>query len=285
MVPSPTPRYDRIVSLVLLVLLGLAVVFLIDINPNILRARLGGDLPVITVSWLLIASLVVITSTGADVFIRGHPQMQTRTLPTINLGFVALEFAPGFWILPSFAIIASFAFFRLFSASLQMTAFILALAAAGGLLLAALLGQHYALDRRPEVRHNARLGLQTITFLLAFGIFSAIYYTRLRTLYSAALIGAAGMLLAYALLQWTPSRRGLLLLSGLVGLTLAEATWALNYWAAPFLLGGALLLVIFYVAIGLLQHHLEGTLSRRVFWEYGLLGGGLLVAVVVATFR
>ena len=47
---------------------------------------------------------------------------------------------------------------------------------------------------------------------------------------------------------------------------LAEATWALNYWAAPFLLGGALLLVIFYVAIGLLQHHLEGTLSRRVFW-------------------
>ena len=285
MVSSPTPRYDRIVSLVLLVLLGLAVVFLIDINPNILRARLGGDLPVITISWLLIASLVVITSTGADVFIRGHPQMQTRTLPTINLGFVALELAPGFWILPSFAIIASFAFFRLFSASLQMTAFILALAAAGGLLLAALLGQHYALDRRPEVRHNARLGLQTITFLLAFGIFSAIYYTRLRTLYSAALIGAAGMLLAYALLQWTPSRRGLLLLSGLVGLTLAEATWALNYWAAPFLLGGALLLVIFYVAIGLLQHHLEGTLSRRVFWEYGLLGGGLLMAVVIATFR
>src|SRR5690348_293225 len=86
-IPSPTPRYDRIVSLVLLVLLGLAVVFLIDINPNILRARLGGDLPVITVSWLLVASLVVITSTGADVFIRGHPQMQTRTLPTINLGF------------------------------------------------------------------------------------------------------------------------------------------------------------------------------------------------------
>src|SRR4051812_5514183 len=33
--PSPKPRYDRIVSLVLLVLLGLAVVFLIDRNPDI----------------------------------------------------------------------------------------------------------------------------------------------------------------------------------------------------------------------------------------------------------
>jgi len=283
--PSPTPRYDRIVSLVLLVVIGLAVVFLIDINPNILRARLGGDLPPITVSWLLIASLVVITCTGADVFIRSHPQMQTRQLPTIDLGVVVFELAPGFWILPSFTIIASFAFFRLFGASLGTTAGILASIAAGGLLLATLLGQHYALDRRPGVRHNARLTLQTIAFLLAFGLFSAIYYARLRTLYSAALIGASGALLAYALLQWTPQRHGLLLLSGMVGLSLAEATWALNYWAAPFLLGGALLLVIFYVASGLLQNHLEGTLSRRIFWEYGLLGGALLVAVVIATFR
>jgi Protein of unknown function (DUF5656) len=283
-VPSPTPRYDRIVSLVLLVVIGLALVFLIDINPNILRARLGGDLPTITVSWLLIVSLVVVTSAGADVFIRSHPQMQTRRLPTINLGFVAIELAPGFWILPSFTIVASFAFFRLFGASLGTTAGILASVAAGGLLLATLIGQHYALDRRPDVRHNARLALQTITFLLAFGVFSAVYFARLRTLYSAALIGAAGTLLAYALLQWTPPRHGLSLLAFMVGLTLAEATWALNYWAAAFLLGGALLLVIFYVATGLLQNHLEGTLSRRIFWEYGLLGSALLVAVIYATF-
>ncbi|MEN9936734.1 MAG: hypothetical protein RLZZ387_3313 [Chloroflexota bacterium] len=281
---SPTPRYDRIVSLVLLVLLGLAVVFLIDINPNILRARFGGDLPTITVSWLLIASLVVITATGADVFIRAHPQMQTRELPTIRLGPLALELAPGFWILPSFAIVASFAFFRLFSATLEMTAFIIALAAAGALLLASLVGQHYALDRRPEPRHAARLGLQAITLLLAFGVFSAVYYARLRTLYSAALIGATGTLLAYALLQWSPPRGGLLL-AAMVGLTLAEATWALNYWAAPFLLGGALLLVVFYVTTGLLQSYLEGTLNRRVMVEYGLLGTGLFVAVLVAVFR
>src|ERR687885_213978 len=140
-VPSPTPRYDRIVSLVLLVVIGLAVVFLIDINPNNFRARIGFDLPWITLSWLLVAALVVITSTGADIFIRDHPQMQTRSLPTINLGFVALELAPGFWILPSFAIVAPFAFFRLFSPVLEMTAAIIALAATSGLLMATLLGQ------------------------------------------------------------------------------------------------------------------------------------------------
>lgn len=285
MIPSPTPRYDRIVSLVLLVLLGLAVVLLIDINPNILRARLGGDLPVITVSWLLIASLVVITSTGADVFIRGHPQMRMRELPTLNLGVVKLEVAPGFWILPSFTIIAPFAFFRLFSSNVQQIVFILALATAGILLLVALLGQHYALDRRPEVSHPARLALQGITLLMGFGVFSAIDYAGLRTLYSAALVGLTGASLSYALFHWALLRRDVPILAVLVGLTLAEATWAVNYWAASFLYGGALLLVIFYVMTGVLQSDLEGTLSRRIFWEYGLLGGGLLATVVWAIFR
>ena len=268
----------------LLVLLGLAVVFLIDINPNILRARFGGDFPSITVSWLLIASLVVISSTGADVFIRLHPHMQTRSLPTVNLGFVQIELAPAFWILPSFAIIASFAFFRLFSASLETLAFVLALIAAGGFLFGSLVAQHYSLDRRAAVRQGARLALQAMTLLLAFGVFSAVYYARMRTLYSAALIGASAALLAYALLSQTPTRN-LFTLSLLVGLTLAEATWALNYWAASFLIGGALLLALFYMVTGILQSSLEGTLTRRVIWEYGAVGGALVLASVYVTFQ
>ena len=279
------PRYDRIVSLVMLVVIGLTVVFLIDINPSNFRARLGGDLPAITLSWLLIASLVVITSTGADVFIRSHPAMQTRTLPTLNLGVVRIELAPGFWILPSFAIIAPFALFRLFSGSLGMLAGIAAVASAGLLLLGSLLGQHYALDRNVEQRQPARLALQAITLLMAFGVFSAIYYARLRWLYSAALIGGSAACLAYGLLQWAPRRGNLALLAMVVGITLAEATWALNYWAAPFLLGGATLLAIFYVVTGLLQSYLENTLSRRIILEYGLFGGVLLAVVIVTAFR
>jgi hypothetical protein len=270
---------------VILVLIGMAVIFAIDINPNNFRALLGGDFPAITVSWLLIASLVLITSTGADVFIRSHPTMQARHLPAIRLGSFELEFAPGFWILPSLSIIVSFAFFRLFSATLQTVAFILALGAAGSLLLGSLIAQHYALDRRPEVRQSARLGLQTITFLLAFAGFSAIYFARLRWLYSGVLIGVLAVLLVYALLQWSTQRGGILVLALTVGVMLAEATWALNYWAAPFLLGGALLLVIFYIVSGLIQHHLEGTLSRHVMIEYGTLGTLLLAGVVYVTFR
>jgi hypothetical protein len=50
------------------------------------------------------------------------------------------------------------------------------------------------------------------------------------------------------------------------------------------LLGGALLLLVFYVSVSLITHYLSGTLQRRVIIEYALLGGGLFAAVVYATF-
>lgn len=281
---SYTPRYDRIASLVLVVVLGLAVVLLVDVNPNILRAHLGGDLPTITVSWVLIALLVVITSTGADLLARDHPAMQTRTLPTLNLRFIKVELVPGFWILPSFTVVSSFAFFRLFRGSVQGVAFVLALVAVGGLLLVVLASQLYALNREQQTRQRAQLVLQLVTYALAFGCFSAVYYTRFRTLYAATLIGGTGLLLAYEVLQWTRQRHGLLL-SVIVGLLLAEATWPLNYWSAHFLIGGVFLLILFYIAVSLLWHQRMQTLHRNVLIEYGLLGGGLLAVVIFLTFQ
>jgi Protein of unknown function (DUF5656) len=281
---SPTPRFDRIVSLVFVILIGLAVIFLIDGNPNTLRIVLGGDLPTITLSWFLIASLMVISSAGADLLARSHPQMQSRTLPTINLGLARVEVAPSFWVLPSFSVIGSFAFFRLFSGVLQGAAFALALVAAGSSLLIVLVAQHYALDRSPPVSQRAQVVLQVIGYLLAFGVFSAVYYTRYRTLYSASMIGLSAMLLAYALLAYTPRANGLTL-AALVGLTLAEATWAINYWATTFLIAGTILLVIFYIVVSLLQHRAAGPLQRRLLLEYGLLGSGLFAAIIYVTLN
>ncbi|NJN67129.1 MAG: hypothetical protein HC884_10655 [Chloroflexaceae bacterium] len=282
--PSFTPRYDRIASLVLVVVLGLAVVLVVDINPNILQAQLGGDIPAITVSWVLIAALVVITSTGADLLVRGHPSMQTRTLPTLNLGVAKVDLAPGFWILPSFSVIGSFALFRLFHERMQATAFVTSLVVAGGALLVVLVSQLYALDREPATHQRARLVLHIVTYLVAYSCFSAIYSARFRTLYAAALIGATGMLLAFEVLQWT-QRKGNLLLAAMVGLLLGEATWALNYWPTHYLSGGALLVVIFYLAVSLLWHHSTRTLRRALLAEYGLLGGALLAVIIYTTLK
>lgn len=282
--PSPAPRYDRIVSLVIVMLIGLTVIFLIDGNPNTLRIVLGGDLPTISVSWLLLASLVIVTSAGADVLIRSHPNMQHRALPMINLGVARFEVAPAFWILPSFSVVGPFAFFRLFSGAWQGLALALALVAAGGLLLAALIAQHYALDRDPAISQRAQTVLQAIGYLLAFGCFSAIYHTRYRTLYSATLIGATATLLSYGLLACTPASNRWRM-SAVVGLMLAEVLWALNYWATSFLIAGAVLLVIFYVAVSLVHHLASGQVQRRLLVEYGVIGGGLFAVIIYAALR
>jgi hypothetical protein len=279
---ASAPRYDRITSLVLVILIGLTVIFLVDGSPNTIQIYLGGDLPVITLSWFLIASLVVLTCAGADLLARSHPQLQNAVLPVINLGFARIEIAPAFWVLPSFSVIGSFAFFRVFSQAWPGIAFALALLAAGGGLLAVLIAQHYSLDRRSEVRQRAQTALAIMTFLIAFGCFSAIYYTRYRTLYSASMVAITATLLAYTLLAATRLRNRFLV-AALVGLMLAEATWALNYWATTFLLAGTLLLVIFYIAVSLLQHAANGPLPRRLLIEYGALGGGLGLVVMYAT--
>lgn len=282
MMPPVQPRYDRIVSLTFIILIGLAVIFLVDGNPNTLRIVLGGDLPTLTLSWFLIASLVIITSAGADLMARSHPQLRSRNLPSINLGIIRFEIAPSFWIIPSFSVVVSFAFFRLFGGVFQGAAFALALVAAGGSLITILIAQHFALDRHPEVSQRAQMVIQVLTYLIAFGSFSAIFYSRLRTLYSATLVGASAMLLAYALLAWLPRPRPFLT-AALIGLTLAEMVWPLNYWATTFLIAGTLLLVIFYITVSLLQHHALGRLQRQLVVEYGMLGGGLFLVIVYAT--
>jgi hypothetical protein len=171
----------------------------------------------------------------------------------------------------------------LFSEQLQGTAFALALVAAGGSLTAILFAQHYALDRNPVVARRAQMTLHLFAYLLAFGCFSAIYYARLRTLYSASLVGLTSTLLAYEILQWT-ERPGMFRLALLIGVFLGEVTWPLNYLATTFLLGGTTLLVIFYCVIGLLQHYAVNKLQPRLIIEYLLLGSGLLAAVIYATF-
>ncbi|NCC33226.1 MAG: hypothetical protein EOM24_14605 [Chloroflexia bacterium] len=275
---SPVPRFDRIVSLIFVILIGLGVIFLIDGNPDTLRIVPGGDLPTITLSWFLVALLTIITSAAADLLARAHPQLQTRTLPEVNLGFVRFEVVPNFWVLPSLSVVGSFAFFRLFSNAFEGLAFVLALVAAGSSLLIVLLAQHYVLDRTPRVSQLAQVVLQAVGYLLAFGIFSAVSYTGYRTLYSASMIGLTGALLAYALLAFHP-RTSTVLLALLVGLVLAEATWALNYWATSFLIAGTVLLVLFYVVVSLLQHQAAGRLQRRMLLEYGVLGGALFVTI------
>jgi len=280
------PRFDRILPLISLVVLGLMVVFLLESSPdNPLVARISDDFPVISVAWIIIALLVVIISTGADLLARGHPQLEHSSLLRLPGPLRRFEITPVFWILPSAAVVSTFAFFRLFRATLEGTAFILVLLVCGALLTITLVAQHYALDRDPAIRDKARTVTQAVAYLVGFGLFSAIAYAHYRVLFTAGMMFVASVPLAYRLLtrKVNEYRRPLLIAVLVIGVVMAEASAILNYWPAPFLINGTVLLGLFYIFVSLLQHSQNGTLDRRIAWELSLLGIVMFVVLAGAT--
>jgi hypothetical protein len=128
-----------------------------------------------------------------------------------------------------------------------------------------------------------------VVYALAFAIFSAVTFNRYRTIYAVALIFPSVLLLAVDLLRsriaalWTTA--------AVIALVLVEAYWTLNYWPAPFWFNSVALLVVLYILIGLGQaaqaagaNTPAGTigLTRGGVLEYGLVGGGALVALMIA---
>jgi len=59
------------------------------------------------------------------------------------------------------------------------------------------------------------------------------------------------------------------LFAAVISLSMGQITWTLNYWRVSALTDGFLLLLIFYVLVGLAQQQLLGKLSRRALWEFG----------------
>ena len=62
-----------------------------------------------------------------------------------------------------------------------------------------------------------------------------------------------------------------LLFSAVIGLVVAQIRWALYFILLDDFLAAILLLLVFYQATGLIQHHLTGTFSRTIAVEFTLV--------------
>jgi hypothetical protein len=117
--------------------------------------------------------------------------------------------------------------------------------------------------------------LSLLTYLTAFGLFTLIYQIKERSLISATSTAFVSALLSLVLLRAAGAARQRTLLYGaLIGMALGEVTWALNYWVVRELVGGAVLLLVFYVIVGLIEIVLRAQLTRRLLAEY--LGVGIV---------
>lgn len=280
------PRFDRIVPVVTLVLIGLGVVFLIELNPQPLVIDPGLGIPSISIAWPLIAVVALVTGIGVELVARAQPSLYRSgwTTPLLFRG-QPVDLALPLWSVPVLTPIAIFSFFRLFRGYLQTNAYLLVLVATFVLLMIVLSAQQYLIGGTERSRRIARSTLSIIAYILAFAIFSAVAFNRYRTLYAFALLFPSVTLLAADLLR---GRVGALWIAAAsIALILIECYWALNFWPSSWIVTGATMLVVLYVAVGIVQasqsadQHSDG-MTRRALAEYGVLGGVLLVAMIVA---
>jgi hypothetical protein len=243
--------------------------------------------------WGTTGALFLIAATGSLWVTEGA---RTRTgageaLPPTKLWFLPI---PLDAVLPGLTVLGFVLFVQLFEGgAAQIAVLVLAAITFGGIFWA----EAHAQYTSDPYFGLAQTVLNVAAHVCAFLLFSTIYALKLRSLYSSTATAIVTFLLIFELLSrdaaWhrvlqhpVEGRRSTIaLLSFVTALLVGELTWALNYWAAlTTLVGGAFLLVTFYVIFGVLSHYVDRSLTRRLMLEFGAVGAVAIIAVFTSAF-
>jgi hypothetical protein len=204
---------------------------------------------------------------GTNAVIRLHPHLSTQRL----------SYMATFWPLPGLLVILATQALGLAPSPWIWGA---SLVVVGILLWFTILAEFHLVASPIGSFFWPRLWQQFIGYGLALAFFILIYQTRSRGALSATSVLLGSSLTSLALLRQRPEAIAKTWLFALViGLSLGQVTWALNYWHAAALNAGLLLFLTFYILAGLTQQRLLGTLSRRVLWEFGAVALVMLVVI------
>ena len=217
--------------------------------------------------------IALLTASGTERTIRTHPLFADHAPNSGGRTWL-------FWGLP-----AAVSILAVLLAPLAITPLFQAGGAllSGGLISIILFNLYATADRESPSYRRARIFLNVLTYASVLALFLLVYQTRTRSLLSGSLIAATAALLAVELLRDAVPRVNVVLsYAGLVGIVLGEAAWALNYWPLTGASGGLLLLLIFYLFVGLARHGMqEGRLTRKVVLEYSAFAILALALIVL----
>jgi len=263
------PAYERINVVVSLTLIGLALYFVLDFPVQTANIMLFGS-PLEIDSprqWLMVVLLGGMAMTGTDAVIRAHPSLPTRRV----------NFLITFWALPGLLVVLAT---QTLGLAPSPVIWAVGLVVVGILLWTTIYTEFRQVSPRAATDLWPRLWRQFIGYAIALIFFIVIYQTRSRSAASATSIVLIGSMVALSLLRQTPAEIGKVwLFAVIIGLSMGQITWALNYWRTGALNAGLLLFLLFYVLVGLAQQQLLGTLSRRTLWEFGAIASVGLVVV------
>ena len=264
------PDHNRLSVLVSLVLLGIAILFFVEVPTRAFSFMVLGSSLSFTFPgpWLVTGLLMALVWAGVDSILRSHPQMQ---------GAEFWQLLP-FGAFPSLLTGASVLLLylvpdrNLWLAGLGMTGFLLYLVISGEYHLA-----------NPHISGSKliRLGLRSLAYLVALILYAMMYNAKVRSLQSATTMLLVSLILSLELLQGEEGEGQIWLYSFAIGLMMGETIWALNYWRVGSLTGGLLLLLLLHIMTGLAQQSLTRQLTRRILLEFA----GVALMVLGILFR
>ncbi|MDM8519054.1 hypothetical protein QUF64_03340 [Anaerolineales bacterium HSG6] len=251
--------YERISIVVSLSLIGLAIysvlTFPVDTAEIILfNTPLGLDSPQ---QWLMVLLLGALVIAGTDTTIRAHPQLASQ-----RLGYVFT-----FCTLPTLLMLLATQLLPLAPNALSWA---ISLILVGLLLWFTIITEFHQVPLEQNYAYQwYRPWQQFIGYSLILIFYILIYQTRIRSALSASSVAMISMMVTVTLVRQPPIQIGKTwLYAGIIGLSLGQITWVLNYWRATALEAGLFLFLVYYVLLGLAQQQLLGQLSRRLLWEF-----------------
>jgi hypothetical protein len=249
----PTPPASRLALLI--AVYGVGTLLFLAVEP--------------TRPWMLLLVTALVTI-SADGVLRTHPEGDFQGDPagtapflflpalfTLGAGLFMEDVLTGYWAVPG----------------------VVAGSALLGLIMYA---DHASVDTQDHLYPLARLVLNIGTYLTAFAFFSVAYTFDVSLVPAAIAVGLVTLLLSVEVLREAeadPVRA--LVYAGVVGLVVAEARWALYFLPLESYLAAVFLLIGFYMASGLVQHHLSDDLRGPVIMEFLAIAviGVLIVAL------
>ncbi len=218
--------------------------------------------------WIL-ALTALITLVGVDGAIRRHPHWRGNA-------FSALSYT----LLPLLAVVGAGLLIDEAVDGYGRVAAGLGAGAAAGLLLYA---EYHSLAPGRPLFGPMRLTLAVAAYLTALALFTVFFARDLNLPASAAAVGALSFALSFDLLRESRSQGASSLFAALaIGVSLAELRIALYYFPLDDLLTGALMIIGFYVATGLVHHLLDDDLTPATMAEYAVVAGASTAIVVIA---
>ncbi len=258
---SLMPVYERISVVVSLTLIGLALYFVLQFPPQVAEFTLFGSPLVFNAPrrWLMATLLAGLAMAGTDTVMRSHPALANRRL----------SYLATFWPLPGLLVMVAI---QTLGLAPNTTAWAAGLVGVGLLLWLTMIAQFHQVSPGSTAYRWPRLWQQLAGYGIALVLFMVIFHPRTRSALSATGILLVSSMVALVLLRQKPAAISKTwLFAGIIGLSMGQITWALNYWRVSTLQAGLLLLLIFYILVGLAQQQLFGSLSRRALWEFGAI--------------